>query len=258
MSSLPNSSRKRRRQSVSSRPGEVGEESRCPEWTGPLVVFAHGAGAGSSSRFMVEWTERISACLSSPVHTFDFSYLAGDVRGPPPAMPKLVRELSSAVQYAQKQFPDAAERGVILAGKSMGSRAAMYLAESDEADALAVQACLCFGYPIGDEKTQDSANSKERFALAERARRPVMFVHGTRDRIASIERIRRMVGARNSDRLSSTVLHVVESGDHSLAVTKSWLSAHSTTQAIVDENIAKEIVSFASILRNPEKRSKTK
>jgi uncharacterized protein len=256
MSTLPNSSKKRRRQSVLSAHRGTDEKSLCSAFTGPLVVFAHGAGAGSSSQFMVDWAERISVCLSSPVHTFDFSYLAGEKRGAPPAMPKLVKELLTAVQFAQKQFPHAAQRGVILAGKSMGSRAAMYLAESDEADALALKACLCFGYPIGNDKGSDSANSKERFALAERASLPVMFVHGTRDRIASIARIRSVVDVRNHESASSTVLRVVESGDHSLTLTKSWLSAHSTTQATVDEDITNDIVSFVNKLRNPVKRSK--
>jgi uncharacterized protein len=244
MSSVRKASKRRLCEGPSSEIDAPAKVARMQAFTGPLVVFAHGAGAGSSSGFMVEWSARLSKLLNSPVYTFDFSNMAGQKRGPPPSMPKLVREFDAALRRTRTAFPAAAERGVVLAGKSMGSRVALYLAESPGAAELGIRGCICFGYPIGDAMKANTANAKDRFAVAERVRLPIMFVHGTRDKIATIGRIHQVVDLRRSEDSRLTKPLVVDNGDHSLAVTKSWLTAHSTTQADVDASIAKNVLAF--------------
>jgi uncharacterized protein len=244
MSSARKASKRRRGEGPSSESDAPAKAARVQAFTGPLVVFAHGAGAGSSSGFMLEWSARLSKLLNSPVYTFDFSNMEGQKRSPPPSMPKLVREFDAALRHARADYPAAAERGVVLAGKSMGSRVALYLAESPGAADMGIRGCVCFGYPVGDEKKANTSNAKERFAVAERVRLPIMFVHGTRDKIATIGRIHQVADLRRSEDSRPKKLLVVDNGDHSLAVTKSWLIAHSMTQEDVDESIAKDVLAF--------------
>lgn len=106
--------------------------------SGPLLlVFAHGAGAGAGSDWMVSWAERLRDTLGCCVHTFDFPHFAAGKRGPPPPMPRLVQSFRVAVEEAKAKYPHA-NGGILLCGKSMGSRVALYLAE-DAADELEIR-----------------------------------------------------------------------------------------------------------------------
>lgn len=54
---------------------KVNEESEIP--CSPVVIFAHGAGAPSSSDWMIRWKEMLKKTLEAvEVVTFDYPYLA--------------------------------------------------------------------------------------------------------------------------------------------------------------------------------------
>lgn len=215
--------------------------------TMPLVVFAHGAGAGASSPFMVHWQEMLSTTLVTPVHTFDFPNMTEGKRGPPPSMPKLVRSFGQALDAACQAHPAAASHGIVLAGKSMGSRVALYFAESPESKDLNILGCVAFGYPIG--------NDKERTDLAERASIPVLFVHGSRDKTASFARLAGVVERASASELELSKrksLYRVENGDHSLAVTKTWLKSKGTSQQEIDVAALDSVASFIRALGQQE------
>ncbi|THG23641.1 uncharacterized protein LOC114301938 [Camellia sinensis] len=86
----------------------------------PLVVFAHGAGAPSSSDWMIRWKGKLAKGLQAvEVVTFDYPYISGGKRGAPPKAEKLVDFHVDVVKKAVAKYP---EHPLILVGKSMGSR----------------------------------------------------------------------------------------------------------------------------------------
>uniref|UniRef100_A0A8I6XQJ9 KANL3/Tex30 alpha/beta hydrolase-like domain-containing protein n=2 Tax=Hordeum vulgare subsp. vulgare TaxID=112509 RepID=A0A8I6XQJ9_HORVV len=96
-----------------------------PFWTKlthrqPVVVFAHGVGAPSSSDWMTYWKEMVKDALDAiEVVTFDYPYMSGGKRRPPPKADKLVDHHLSAVKNAVAEHPG---HPLVLMRKSMGSR----------------------------------------------------------------------------------------------------------------------------------------
>jgi uncharacterized protein len=200
----------------------------------PLVVFAHGAGAGSSHAWMQGWRARLAARLRAPVHTFDFPYVAAGKKAPN-NMPVLVAAFREAVLAARAAYPEAAEAGVLLAGKSMGSRAGLFLAE-EHGEELGVVGCVAFGYPA-------TGKDLERRRLPQRTKRPLMIVNGTMDIIAKIADVRAVVdGFCGRDGLLELV--VVEGANHSLEANKTWLRKNGKSQEDVDAGIADAVAAW--------------
>ncbi|KMZ56454.1 hypothetical protein ZOSMA_95G00490 [Zostera marina] len=85
----------------------------------PLVVFAHGAGAPSSSEWMIRWKKMLQEELGAiDVITFDYPYISGGKRRPPPKAEMLVEYHSTIVEDAIVKYSG---HPLILVGKSMGS-----------------------------------------------------------------------------------------------------------------------------------------
>jgi predicted alpha/beta-hydrolase family hydrolase len=162
----------------------------------PAFLFAHGAGAPSSSPWMRAWRDRL-ATLGETV-AFDYPYMRAG-RKTPDRLPVLVaahREALAALR-ARAQGP------VFLVGKSMGSRVGCHLVVEGES----VAGLICLGYPL---VAAQGGGVRDEVLLALRA--PILFVQGARDSLCPIPRledVRARMQARN-------VLHVVEGGNHSL------------------------------------------
>uniref|UniRef100_A0A287HHZ4 KANL3/Tex30 alpha/beta hydrolase-like domain-containing protein n=2 Tax=Hordeum vulgare subsp. vulgare TaxID=112509 RepID=A0A287HHZ4_HORVV len=96
-----------------------------PFWTKlthrqPVVVFPHGAGAPSSSDWMTHWKEMVKDALDAiEVVTFDYPYMSGGKRRPPPKADKLVDHHLSVVKNVVAEHPG---HPLVLMRKSMGSR----------------------------------------------------------------------------------------------------------------------------------------
>lgn len=101
----------------------------------PRLVFAHGAGAGQRSDFMVRWATGLQA-RGVTVVTFDFGYLARGKKLPDRA-PALEACFRAVVRAHGGPRP-------WLGGKSMGGRMASHLAAAGDPVAGLV---LC-GYPL--------------------------------------------------------------------------------------------------------------
>jgi len=99
-----------------------------------------------------------------------------------------------------------------------------------------VAGVVCFGYPLcggGDPK-------RMRDKVLRDLQTPMLFVQGTRDQLCPLdllETIRQEMKAPN-------FLHVIEGGDHSLAVTKTRLKLDAETQENVDQRILAVIARF--------------
>jgi predicted alpha/beta-hydrolase family hydrolase len=189
-------------------------------------LFAPGAGAPSSSSWMLQWARLLGTI--GQVRTFDYPYVV-EGRKRPDRLPKLI----AAHRSALKQLRDSSRGSVVLIGKSMGSRVGCHVSLEEEVSAL-----VCLGYPLcggGDP-------SKLRDQVLREIRTPVLFVQGTRDPLCPLpllDKIRAEMCAPNE-------VLVVNGGDHSLFVTRSQLKASSQTQEEVNQHIRERIRSFVA------------
>ncbi len=192
----------------------------------PLFLFAPGAGAPSSHPWMRHWADLLGTI--GKVHTMDYPYMV-EGRRRPDRLPQLI----AAHRAALTQMRQENVGPVVLIGKSMGSRVGCHVSLEEEVSAL-----VCLGYPLcggGDP-------AKLRDKVLREITAPILFVQGTRDPLCPLdllERVRREMVAPNE-------LHVVEGGDHSLAVAKRQLRANSQTQEEVDRRVCEVIRAFVA------------
>ena len=188
------------------------------------ILFAPGAGAPSSHPWMREWKRRLETL--GVVQTMDYPYMEAGSSRPDP-LPKLV----AAHTEKLTQLREARPGPVVLAGKSMGSRVGCHVSLKERVDAL-----ICFGYPLcgGGDPT------KLRDKVLRELTTPVLFIQGTRDKLCPLELLRPIL----KEMKAPAELHIVEEGDHSLLVTKTWLKAHQKTQEDVDREILAAIKRF--------------
>jgi predicted alpha/beta-hydrolase family hydrolase len=134
------------------------------------VLFAHGAGAGLDSDFMVEVAEHI-ASLGVNVARFDFDYMqvakAQSKRRPPDKAPKLLACFQEHIALIEDDLP------LFLAGKSMGGRMATVLAT----EKLAIKGVIALGYPFHPPGKPDKLRTEHLDALAV----PCLIIQGERD-----------------------------------------------------------------------------
>ncbi len=188
----------------------------------PLVLFAHGAGAGSAHPWMQAWAERLAA--QGRVVTFDHAYIQAGKRMPPRANTLIgAHEAELLAARAGHSGP------VVLAGKSMGSRVGCHVAARQPVDAV-----ICFGYPL-----RSPAGTVRDAPLLD-LKTPILFVQGSRDPLCPLELLEQVRGRMEAP----STLYVVEGGDHSLAVRKRDLTARGRTQQDEDELAHAAVAAF--------------
>src|SRR3954464_11229642 len=173
-----------------------------PRRAGPLILFAPGAGAPSSSAWMKRWAKHLGTL--GRVVPLDYPYMRAG-RKAPDKREVLVAAHLEALERARK-----GHRGqVVLAGKSMGSRMGCHVAvELAGAGGRPPAALVCFGYPLR------SPAGTLRDEVLVQLRTPILFVQGTDDPLCPLPllaEVRKRMTAPNE-------LYVVEGGNHSLEV----------------------------------------
>jgi predicted alpha/beta-hydrolase family hydrolase len=187
----------------------------------PLLLFAPGAGAPSTSDWIVRWAGLLQSV--GEVRRFDYDYMV-EGRKRPDRLPQLIASHRAALQQAR----DGHEGAVFLIGKSMGGRVGCHVSLEQE-----VSGVICLGYPLcaADDVT------KLRDEVLRSMHTPVLFVQGTRDSMCPLEildKVRREMKAEHR-------LHVVDGDDHSLRVTKTQLKSAGQTQEDFDQLILRAI-----------------
>ena len=189
--------------------GELRAISARPRNAKALFVFAHGAGAGMNHRFMVE----ISAALEArgiATLRYEFPYMSAG-RSFPDRAPVLEDCVRAAVAKGQ-----ALARGLPLfaGGKSMGGR---MTSRAQAIDPLrGVRGIAFLGFPLYPAVKPEAATAKaaERSAHLAEVDIPMKFIQGTRDKLADLRRIRRLVTKLGEN----SSLHVVKDADHGFDV----------------------------------------
>jgi len=191
-------------------------------------LFAHGAGAPSSSGWMRRFAELLSSLGN--VRSFDYPYMQARKKTPD----KLDALIAAhRVEVAALRRECAPGDQLLLAGKSMGGREGCHVALEEPVSGL-----ICFGYPLRGQ------NGKLRDEVLLALRTPVLFVQGTRDSLCALPEL-----AEVRKRMTApSQLFVVEGGDHSLEATKTSLKARGTTQPEVEQQILAAVGAFCSSL----------
>lgn len=164
----------------------------------PAVLLAHGAGAGQGHPFLTGLRRRLAAAGYLTM-TFDYPY-AAEGRRAPDRLPVLAECHRAAVRRLREEAGE-----VVLAGKSMGGRVATHLAASGET----CRAVAVYGYPLlppGKAIPRDTSH-------LEAIGVPVLFLAGSRDRLAPLPLLRAVV-----EGLPRARLVVFLGADHSFGV----------------------------------------
>lgn len=180
-----------------------------PERPRALYLLAHGAGAGMRHAFM----ESLSAALYAEriaVLRWEFPWMAAGGRRPdrPAVAVPAVRRAVDAARALN------AGRGLDLplfvGGKSFGGRMTS-TAESEEA-LPGVSGLVFVGFPLHPAGKPDVRRAEH---LAE-VTRPMLFMQGTRDKLAELDLMRAVV----DDLGPGATLHLEDDADHGFHVRK--------------------------------------
>jgi len=187
------------------RTGEVDALLLRPPEATRLLVLGHGAGAGMTHPFMEDMAKRLARRNIATLR-YQFPYMEHGNRRPNPApvLKATVRAAVSAAAELGEGLP------LLAGGKSMGGRMTS-LAASEEA-LPGIRGLVFFGFPLhaagkpGNERAEHLADVEA----------PMLFLQGTRDRLADLELLRpvcRDLGRR-------CTLEVLDQADHSFRVPK--------------------------------------
>jgi predicted alpha/beta-hydrolase family hydrolase len=186
------------------------------------IILGHGAGAGQTSRFMVEFAEGV-ATRGCNAATFNFPYTEHGRKLPDPA--EKLEACYKAVIEAVASRPGIEGTGLIIGGKSMGGRIASQVAA---AGSHGVSGLVFLGYPLHPPGRQDKLRAEHlpRIGL------PMLFVQGSRDTFGTPDELRPILeGLR-----PRPLLHVIADGDHSFKVPKKGpLSQEQVYSSVLDE-----------------------
>jgi uncharacterized protein len=185
--------------------GEVSAVLVQPASALALYVFAHGAGAGMRHSFMEAAAVRLARAEIASFR-FNFPFIEAGRSGPNPE-PVLLKTVRSAVTEARRLAPGLP---LLAGGKSMGGRMISKAAASEPMPG--VLGLVFFGFPLH----APGRVSDERGAHLADVGLPMLFLQGTRDKLADLKLLEPLL-ARVTPR---PTLHVVEEADHGFHVPK--------------------------------------
>jgi len=208
---------------ISDRAGEVSALLLRPAHARRLLVMGHGAGAGMRHAFMEE-TALALAARGIATFRYQFPYMErGDSR--PDFQPVLRATVRAAVAAARAA---AGDLPLLAGGKSMGGRMTSLAAAAETLPGVA--GLVFFGFPLHPA----GAPGTERARHLADVELPMLFLQGTRDKLAGLDLLRPIVdglGAR-------AVLRVVDGADHSFEVLKRSGRTHEAVIAELAETTA--------------------
>jgi uncharacterized protein len=178
------------------------------------VIVAHGAGNDMRTRLLVHFSTGLGRAGYLSLR-FNFPYKEKGQKAPDP-QEKLVRTWQAAFEFV-KNHPQYGTPRIVAAGKSMGGRIASQMA----ADGLISAKALVFlGYPLHPPGNKEQLRDAHLY----RINIPMLFFAGTRDALCDLKLLKPVVKRLNA----STELEIIEGGDHSFVLPKSFKSSEET------------------------------
>jgi hypothetical protein len=180
------------------------------------LVLAHGAGASQSSDFMVTFATGL-ASRGLDVVTFNFPFTERGKKLPDPQ--PVLEACYRAVLAQAAAGPAAGELPLFIGGKSLGGRMASHVAAArDVGDAATaawwdrLRGLVFLGYPLHPPGKPQQV----RVSHLPHIVHPMLVVQGAKDAFGTPAELRVFFDVLEAP----TEIHVVEQGDHSLAVPK--------------------------------------
>ena len=167
-------------------------------------VFAHGAGAGMGHEFMTRFADGLA---QRGIATLRYQFPFMEQGSKRPDVPKVAHAaVRAAVAEAARRWP---RLPLFAGGKSFGGRM------TSQAHALSpltgVRGLVFVGFPLHPAGKQADDRAAHLFEITS----PMLFLQGTRDELASLELMQRLVERLGKDRAT---LEVVEDADHAFHV----------------------------------------
>ncbi len=185
--------------------GEVSAILLKPPGADALLVLGHGAGAGMRHRFMDGMAD---ALANHRIATFRYQFPYAETgRRRPDRTHTLTGTVRAAVAAAREIEPDLP---LLAGGKSMGGR--MTSIAQAESSLPGVRGIVFFGFPLHRPGDPSDARADHLRDVGV----PMLFVQGTRDRLAEMSRIESVVDGLGH----RAQLYVVKDGDHGFDVLK--------------------------------------
>jgi predicted alpha/beta-hydrolase family hydrolase len=181
---------------------------RASDPVGSTLILAHGAGVPQTHPFMIDMAQRL-AKRGVDVVTFNFLYTEQGRKLPDRS--DLLEACWHAAIASVRARGGLPTESLFCGGKSMGGRIISNIAVSPAGEGLTLSGLVFLGYPLHPPKKPDV----RRDAHLPRVPFPMLFVQGSRDELGDAAEIREIVR-----RIPHASLHVVEGGDHSLALLK--------------------------------------
>lgn len=184
--------------------GEVSGMLLAPESARFCVVLAHGAGAGMTHPFMETFATGLSSRGVASLR-FQFPYMEKGTRRPdPPAVAESA--VRAAVAEAARLVP---ALSIVAAGKSFGGR---MTSQAQAREPLSgVHGIVFLGFPLHPAGKPSTARGEH----LSRVRVPMLFLQGTRDKLAEPALLEPICA-----KLSNATLHMIDDADHSFHVPK--------------------------------------
>jgi len=171
-----------------------------PRGARACCVLAHGAGAGMTHPFMVSIAEGLAARGIASLR-YQFPYMEQDSKRPdaPKLAQATVRAVAAEAAMLVPKLP------LIAGGKSFGGR--MTSQAQAEAPLRGVRGLAFLGFPLHAAGRPSEERASHLFAV----NIPMLFLQGTRDALADITLMRKLVRALGK----RAALVTIEGGDHS-------------------------------------------
>jgi predicted alpha/beta-hydrolase family hydrolase len=188
----------------------------------PVLVLAHGAGAGQRSPFMTAFSRAMQTRSVTAV-TFDFPYMR-DGRRVPDRAPVLEDAWRAVLEHLTTRV--AAPARVVIGGKSMGGRIASHVLSDPARPFPHVVGLVLLGYPLHPPGQPD----RLRTAHLPQLGTPTLVVQGSHDAFGAEQEVRDSFAAVPApvDWL------IVPGGDHSLKVRRGGPSQASVLHHVYD------------------------
>ena len=192
------------------------------------LMLGHGAGAGQTSPFMVRFAAGLAE-RGLDVITFNFLYTEQGRRAPDRG-PRLEACYRAVVDTTRAGRPDVASRPLLIGGKSMGGRIASQIVAAPQGPEVDVAGLVLLGYPLHPPGKPD----RMRDAHLPQIGVPLLVVQGSRDSFGTPDELRPVLAS-----MKDTRLHVVEGGDHSLAIRRTSAPSREQIYATVMDEIVR-------------------
>jgi uncharacterized protein len=208
-----------------------------------LLVLGHGAGAGQSSDFMVEYGTGLAARgLEVVTFNFPFTERAKKLPDPQPVLEACFRSVLAQVAAG----PACGTLPLVIGGKSLGGRIASHVAAARDADEPAAGAWwnrLCglvfLGYPLHPPGRPQQVRVSHLARIAQ----PMLVVQGAKDAFGTPDEVRLFFDVLPA----SCEVYPVELAGHSLDVPKRSGIPQAQVHAAVQDRIAAWVRSVVAL-----------